>query len=81
MALTYQSGEEIKKGDRVLYFRHLGVIEFVVTEHTGESNQDWYVDDFGGGVMVIDDAAGRTFISPDQVAECDELEFKSRAGP
>jgi hypothetical protein len=52
MPLTYRSGEEIKKGDRVLFHGEPGEIEFVVENVVGDPAVDWYVKELGPGVMV-----------------------------
>ena len=54
MAFTYQSGEEIKKGDHVLFHGEPGEIEFVADALIGDPAMDWYVEEHGGGVMVIE---------------------------
>jgi hypothetical protein len=79
MFLRYQTGEKINKGDRVLYHGAAGVIEFVATE-LGDPQTEWFVKEYGGGVMVRDQVAGRTFIDASQIAEWEDLEFVSRAG-
>ncbi len=78
MILKYQSGEEIKKGDRILFHREPGRIELVAVE-PGDPETDWYVREYGGGVLLIEQVAGRTFIPTDQIDECEDLEFVSRA--
>jgi hypothetical protein len=40
MPLTYRSGEEIKKGDRVLFHGEPGEIEFVVESVVGDPAMD-----------------------------------------
>jgi hypothetical protein len=52
MTLRYQSCEEIKKGDRVLFQGEPAEVEFVVDRLTGEGGLDWYMQEFGGGVMI-----------------------------
>jgi hypothetical protein len=79
MILKYQSGEEIKKGDRILYHREPGQIELVAVELTGDSENDWHMRKHGGGVMILERASGRTFIPANQIDECEDLEFVSRA--
>jgi hypothetical protein len=54
MTLKYQSGEEIRKGDRVLYFGEPGEIEFVVDSLVGDPAMDWYFKECGPGVMVLE---------------------------
>lgn len=62
--LKYESGEVIQQGDRVLYHGEPGEIEFVVNGRSGDPAMDWYVDEFGGGVMVIEPRFfGRVFVS------------------
>jgi hypothetical protein len=78
MKLKYQTGEEIKKGDRVLFHREPGRIELVAVEQ-GDPETDWFMQEYGGGVMILERVAGRTFIPADQIDECEDLEFVSRA--
>lgn len=40
---------------------------------------DWFIQEYGGGVMILDGVAGSTFITAGQLPECDDLEFVSRA--
>ena len=78
MPFTYQSGEEIKKGDRVLFYGEPAEIEFVAFE-PGDPETDWYVQEYGGGVMILDpNVSGWTFVTADQISE-EQLEFVSRA--
>jgi len=78
LVLKYLSGEEIKKGDHILHHGEPGTIEFVALA-LGAVETDWYVKEFGGGVMVVDRAFGHIFIPADQLAEYEDLEFVSRA--
>jgi hypothetical protein len=73
----YQSGDEIKKGDRVLYHDEPAEIEFVADSVTGDAGLDWYVKEYGGGVMIRV-SFGPAFLT-DPHRDCD-LEFVSRAG-
>jgi hypothetical protein len=52
MPFYYQSGQEILKGDRVTFHGDPGEIEFVVDKVTGDPAVDWYMQEFGGGVML-----------------------------
>ena len=84
MILKYRSGEEIKKGDHVLYHGNPAEIELVASNINGDPQTDWYINEFGGGVMISDPmVSGRTFISADQIADqiadYEDLEFVSRA--
>ncbi len=73
---NYQSGDKIKKGDRVM--REPGEIEFVVDKITGDPAMDWYVQEFGGGVMVIEPKHfGNVFLS--ETEDFEDLVFVGRA--
>jgi hypothetical protein len=71
----YLSGEEVKAGDRIRYHGEPGEVEFVVSEKTGDPHQDWYVDVFGGGIMLKVSPFGTMFL--DQSDE--DLELVARA--
>lgn len=53
MHFSYQSGEKIRKGDRVTYHGEPGEIEFVADKLVGDAEIDWYMNEHGGGVMII----------------------------
>jgi hypothetical protein len=76
MILKYQTGEEIQNGDRILFHREPGRIELVAAK-PGDPETDWYTQEYGG-VMIIEEADGRTFIPADKIEECEDLEFVSR---
>ena len=79
MILKYQSGEEIRKGDRVLFHRGPAEIEFVASD-PNDPELSWYVQEYGGGVMIRDpQVSGFSFIPADQIPEYEDLEFVSRA--
>jgi hypothetical protein len=70
MALKYESGDEIRTGDRVSFHGEPGEIEFVVDGLTGDPAHDWYVKEFGSGVMVVEPkVVGRAFLSDTEGAE------------
>jgi hypothetical protein len=50
----YQSGEQIKQGDRVTYHGEPGEIQFVGDKIVGDAAIDWHVTEQGGGVMIIE---------------------------
>jgi hypothetical protein len=78
--LKYRSGEEILKGDRVLFHGSPAVVELVAVD-PNDPEHVWYVSRFGGGVLVNDPkVSGRTFISCHQLAEYAGLQFISRLG-
>jgi len=75
--MKYQSGEEIRKGDKVLFHGETAEIEFIVDALIGDPAMDWYMKEYGPGAMVVEPkAAGRTFISETKNAE--DLQFVSR---
>jgi hypothetical protein len=77
--LRYQSGEEIKKGDRVLFHQNPAEVEFVAS-NPDDPETDWYVQEYGGGVMIFDPmVSGHTFLPADSIGEYEDLEFVSRA--
>ncbi len=77
---TYRSGEEIKRGDSVTFHGNAAQIEFVTFEQNASGSEvDWYIKEFGGGIMILDPSvSGRTFIPIDQICDCEDLEFVSR---
>jgi hypothetical protein len=78
LSFFYKSGEEIKRGDRIKLDGHPGRVEFIVTHYTGDPAMDWYIDEFGGGIGIIDDDVGNVFLSIENIKEDEGLEFVSR---
>ncbi len=82
MVLRYQSGEEIKKDDHVLFHGEPGKIDLVVDPDLDPASTtpdvSWYVTEFGGGVGVAEKMAGNTFIAASQLADCEDLKFVRR---
>ena len=76
-AFKYMTGEDIRKGDQILYHRAPGRVEFIATAG-GDPDLDWFVQENGGGVMLWDSEAGNTFISANQIGDDEDLEFVSR---
>jgi len=77
MPLKYTTGEEIRKGDRVLFHGEPGEIEFVADLRVKGSETEWYVREHGGGVMILEPKNfGRVFLQEPQTAE--DLEFVAR---
>jgi hypothetical protein len=75
--MKYQSGEEIQKGDKVLFHGEPGEIEFVVEELVGDPAMDWHIQEQGPGVMILEPKFfGRAFIRETENEE--DLEFVSR---
>ena len=79
MMLRYSSGEEIKKGDHVVFHGNPAQIEFVAID-PNDPELAWYVSEYGGGVRILDaTASGRAFIPAYQISEYEDLQFLSRA--
>jgi hypothetical protein len=77
MPFTYQSGEEIKQGDRVLFHGEPGEIELVADPLVNDPATDWYVKEHGGGVMISEPKVfGRAFLTETNTAL--ELKFVGR---
>jgi hypothetical protein len=75
--MRYQSGEEIRKGDKVLFHGEPGEIEFVVDKLVGDPAMDWHMKEQGPGVMVLEPKHfGRAYIRDTENVE--DLEFVSR---
>ena len=45
ITMKYQSGEEIRKGDKVLYAGQPGEIQYIVDELTGDAEKDWLMEE------------------------------------
>jgi hypothetical protein len=78
--LKYRSGEEIKKGDRVLFHGNLAEVQLVSCDpNDPDPEVVWHIKEYGGGVLISDPiVSGRTFIPKDQLDEYEDLEFVSR---
>jgi hypothetical protein len=77
MPLKYQSGEEIMKGDRVLLSGDPGVIELVADSLIHDPDTLWYIEEFGGGVMISQlKRLGSVFVHEPETDG--DLEFVSR---
>ena len=78
MALRYQTGEEIHRGDRVTFCGNAGVIELVVGALTGEPEEDWLLETNGAGIMVAEPKVfGRVYLHDPHEEE--DLCFVGRA--
>jgi hypothetical protein len=80
LILKYRSGEEIRKGDRVLFHGNAAEIELVALDPNDPDPEiAWHIKESGGGVMILDPAvSGRTFIEKDSLEDYEDLEFVSR---
>lgn len=79
IVLKYRSGEEIRKGDHVLFHGNPAEIELVAS-NSNDPEAAWYIKEYGGGVIVSDPMVScRTFIRKESLDEYEDLEFVSRA--
>jgi hypothetical protein len=77
VAFLYASGEPIEKGDRIRYAAGDGVVEFVADRDVTDPETEWFVDEYGGGCMILTERFGRVFLKEPQ--DDADLEFLSRA--
>ena len=79
MILKYQTGEEIRLGDRVLFHGEPASVSLVVTDSV-DRDTDWHMHMHGGGVQIREPKHfGLVFIPASQIEECEDLEFVSRS--
>ena len=78
VVLRYQSGEEIQEGDNVLFHGEPARIE-IVAVNPGDPKTVDLVQEYGGGIMILERVTGRTFITADQIPDYEDLEFLSRS--
>jgi hypothetical protein len=80
-ALKYRSGEQILKGDHVLFHGNPASVELVAFDRN-QPEHAWYVQEFGGGVLISDPlCSGSTFVSKESLPEYEDLEFVARSEP
>ena len=78
MPLFYQSGEEVRKGDRLSYCGEPGEIEVIAGQLTGDAEVDWFVNEVGRGVLVREPKVfGRVFVDS---KDNEDLVLVARAG-
>jgi len=77
VSFKYQSGQEIRKGDKVIFHGNPGEIE-LVAKPPGNAETAWYVQEHGGGALIREPRQfGRAFLTETENAE--GLIFVSRA--
>ena len=77
VALTYLTGEEVQAGDHVLFHLEASQIEFVANRDDPETA--WYVEQIGGGCIILAPSFGRAFVRESDREEFEDLEFVSRS--
>lgn len=79
MILKYQSGEEIKNGDRALLHNEPAEVIFV-SRPSDDPSIDLFHREHGEGIMLIEPKVfGHAFIPANQLDEAECLKFVSRA--
>ena len=76
MQCTYASGEIIQKGDRIRYGGGEGIVDFVADPDVADPETTYFVEQFGGGCMILTEKFGRIFLHEPDMEE--DLEFVSR---
>lgn len=62
--LRYQSGDDIREGDRVTYGGNPAVVELVVAGPSDDETRDWHFRTSGPGVMIAEPHEfGRVYLS------------------
>ena len=75
--LVYQTGEEIRKGDRVLLHDEPGEVEFVLDGDTNPKN--WPAPENGRGIMVVEPKIfRRLFLAEKDIVVYEDLVLVSR---
>jgi hypothetical protein len=81
--LRYASGEDIRPGDEIVYLGDgLGHVKFVVVE--GDPENDWYLREYGPGVMLVVEGMGNVYETHDRALDpgcgCEPLRLVGRRG-
>ena len=78
MPFEYHAGGEIWKADKVLFHGEPGEIEFVADDQSKDPATAWYLQEFGGGVMVAEPKRfGRVFLT--DTKDTEDLVFVCRS--
>ena len=76
--LRYHTGEDVRPGDTVTHLGHPGQVEFVANPSSPTPETEWFIEEFGGGVMVEDSKIGSVFISVESMQDPGDLVFVAR---
>jgi hypothetical protein len=52
--LKYQSGEDVRRGDKVTFGGKAATVELVVVGSNGDPENDWQFETNGPGVLVVE---------------------------
>ena len=77
MPASYKSGVEIRAGDQVRYRGEPGEIEFIVDADVSDPDSEWFLQEYGVGVMIRrNQALGQVYVTDTE--QDDQLELVSR---
>ena len=62
MPFLYSSGQVVQRGDQIRYAGHAGKVEFVADPDAPDSETTWYIEEFGGGCMIVTEKFGSVFL-------------------
>jgi hypothetical protein len=63
LILRYRSGEEIKRGDHVLFHGNAVEVELVASD-PNDPEEAWRMQKFGGGVLILDPIVSGALLFP-----------------
>ena len=66
----------MQRGDQIRYAGEEGAVEFVADPDVVDPATAWYVEQFGGGCMIVTQKFGSIFL--DSTVDEEELEFVAR---
>lgn len=75
--LYYASGKMVMKGDRVRYASGDAIVELVAEPGVADPEAEYFVDEFGGGCLLMTERMGRVFVETPRIAE--DVELVARA--
>ena len=80
MPLLYSTGEDIQEGDKILYDGLSGEVEVVADPAFPKGETDWYVDEFGGGILVAEPTVfGRVFVRLEDIYRRTSFSWRGKA--
>jgi hypothetical protein len=77
MILKYPSGEDVRKNDIVRFHGERARVGFVVVNGS-DPETEWYMQEYGGGVMVLGGVGATVFLPADHISENEDLQVVSR---
>jgi hypothetical protein len=78
VSFAYRTGETIQKDDRIRYAGGRGIVDFVADGDISNPEAQYFIEEFGGGCMILTERFGRVFV--ERPEDDEDLEFVSRGG-